>query len=326
MKVIEVAQPGGPEVLRAAERALPEPGPREVLVKVRASGVNRPDLMQREGKYPPPPGTSDIPGLEISGQIVTMGQDARRFQRGDWICALLAGGGYAEYCVAPEGQCLPIPGQLDPIVAGAIPETFFTVWTNAFDRGRLVSGESLLVHGGASGIGTTAIQMAKARGARVFATARSAAQCAACQELGAERAIDSTREDFVAITQQLTNGQGVDVILDMVGGDFFSKNLQALAPEGRLVQIATLAGSDVELSLRQVMQRRLSITGSTLRSRTVEEKGRIAQSLEREIWPLVAKGQIKPIIQAALPWHQAVEAHRTLESGQHVGKIVLVWS
>lgn len=323
MIAIGITKPGGPEVLRPVEMPVPRPGPREVLIRVAAAGVNRPDLMQREGRYPPPPGASDIPGLEVSGTVAACGPGVLRWKEGDLACALVAGGGYAEYCVAPEGQCLPIPSTVDLASAAAMPETFFTVWTNVFERGRLRAGESFLVHGGASGIGTTAIQMAHAFGARVFATAGTDEKCAACETLGAERAINYNAADFVAAVMPLTDGKGVDVILDMVGAPYFSRNVELLALEGRLVQIAVLRGAKAEINLVRLLRQRLTITGSTLRSRSVEEKGAIADAVEKAVWPLVEAGKIRPVIYAAFPLAQAAEAHRLMESGSHIGKIVL---
>jgi putative PIG3 family NAD(P)H quinone oxidoreductase len=292
-------------------------------VRVAAAGVNRPDLMQRQGKYPPPPGVTDIPGLEIAGTVehVTEGS---RWRRGDTVCALVAGGGYAELCAVPEPQCLPIPSGLSPIEAAAVPETFFTVWTNVFDRGRLTRGETALFHGGTSGIGTTAIQLAAARGARVFATAGTDDKCRACEALGADRAFNYRREDFVAAVKDATGGRGVDLVLDIIGGDYFPRNLAALAVDGRLVQIGVQGGSSAPLDLIQVLRRRLTITGSTLRPRTVEEKGEIAAALRAEVWPLVEQGRVRPIIYRTFPLKEAADAHRLLESSEHVGKIVLV--
>jgi NADPH2:quinone reductase len=320
---IAIARPGGPQVLQPVEIPIPSPGPREVLIRVAAAGVNRPDLMQREGKYPPPKGASDIPGLEVSGTVASCGPGAERWREGDEVCALVSGGGYAEYCVAPEVQCLPVPSPVDLISAAAMPETFFTVWTNVFDRGRLQSGESFLVHGGASGIGTTAIQLARAFGARVFATAGNDDKCAACVRLGAERAINYKTEDFSAALMALTDGHGIDVILDMVGAPYFSRNIDLLALEGRLVQIAVLHGAKAEINLVRLLRQRITISGSTLRSRTAEEKGAIAAAIERAVWPLVAEGKIRPVVYATFPLKQAAEAHRLMESGSHIGKIVL---
>ena len=323
MSVVEIAAPGGPEVLRSAQRPTPAPGGDEVLIQVLAAGVNRPDVLQREGHYPPPPGVTDIPGLEVAGLVVSVGERVASFRSGDRVCALVAGGGYAEYCVAPAPQCLPVPRGLDFIQAAGIPETFFTVWTNVFDRGRLAAGESLLVHGGGSGIGTTAIQLARERGARVFATAGSVEKCKACEQLGAQRAIPYHREDFVRVIHQLTDGRGVDVILDMVGGDYFPRNMDALAVAGRLVQIAFLKGARAEINLFQMMQKRVTITGSTLRARSIEEKGAIARAVHRELWPLLESGRVRPVIHATFPLAAAAEAHRLMESGSHIGKIIL---
>jgi putative PIG3 family NAD(P)H quinone oxidoreductase len=323
MIAITIAKPGGPEVLQPIEVALPRPGPREVLIRVAGAGINRPDLMQREGKYPAPPGATDIPGLEVSGTVSACGAAVTRWREGDNVCALLSGGGYAEYCVAPDAQCLPVPKGVDLVTAGGIPETFFTVWMNVFDRGHLRAGESFLVHGGASGIGTTAIQMARAFGARVFATAGTDEKCAACERLGAERAINYKTEDFVAAVTALTGGRGVDVILDMVGAPYFAKNVDLLATEGRLLQIAVLHGAKAEISLVRLLRQRLTITGSVLRARTVEEKGAIAAAVERAVWPLFEEGKIQPVVYATFPLRQAAEAHRLMESGSHVGKILL---
>jgi NADPH2:quinone reductase len=323
MIAIGITKPGGPDVLQPVEMPVPRPGSREVLIRVAAAGVNRPDLMQREGKYPPPPGASEIPGLEVSGTVAACGPDVVRWKEGDQVCALVAGGGYAEFCVAPDVQCLPIPSTVDLTPAAAMPETFFTVWANVFERGRLRAGESFLVHGGASGIGTTAIQMARAFGARVFATAGTDEKCAACEKLGAERAINYNASDFVAAIMPMTNGHGVDVILDMVGAPYFSRNVDLLALEGRLLQIAVLHGAKAEINLVRLLRQRLTITGSTLRSRSVEEKGAIAAAVEKAVWPLVEAGKIRPVIYATFPLAQAAEAHRLMESGSHIGKIVL---
>jgi putative PIG3 family NAD(P)H quinone oxidoreductase len=324
MTAIEIVRPGPPDVLLPATRATPRPSTGEVLVKVVAAGVNRPDVMQRQGKYPPPPGASDIPGLEIAGTIAALGTGVQDWQIGDLVCALVAGGGYAEYCVAPAPQCLPLPRGVDLISAAAMPETFFTVWTNVFERGRLATGETLLVHGGSSGIGTTAIQMAIAFGAKVFTTAGTVAKCAACERLGAARAINYRTEDFVQVVHDLTAGRGVDVVLDMVGGEYVSRNIETLAIEGRLVQIALLGGSKAEITLNRLMQRRLTLTGSTLRPRAVAEKGAIASSLKKIVWPLVEEGRIRPVIHATYPLARAADAHRTMEAGEHIGKLVLL--
>ncbi len=324
MIAIEIREPGEPDVLVPVERPTPAPAANEVLIRVAAAGVNRPDVFQRRGRYAPPPGASDIPGLEVSGVIETLGPDVAGWRAGDAVCALVTGGGYAEYCVAPAPQCLPVPRGMAVVTAGAIPETFFTVWTNVFQRGRLQPGESLLVHGGSSGIGTTAIQLAKSRGARVFATAGSAEKCAACERLGAERAINYRDADFVAAVRELTGGRGVDVILDMVGGDYFARNIDALALEGRLVEIATLQGVKAELNIQTIMGRRLTITGSTLRPRPVADKAAIAAELRQHVWPLLESGAVTPIVHATFPLRQAAEAHRMMESSAHIGKLLLV--
>ena len=323
MRAVEITEPGGPEVLVVGERPVPEAGEGEVLIKVAAAGINRPDVMQRTGMYPPPPGASDIPGLEIAGTVVARGPAASGVQEGDLVCALVAGGGYADYCTAPASLCLPVPEGLSSVQAAAIPETFFTVWTNVFDRGRLASGESLLVHGGSSGIGTTAIQLAKAYGATVYVTAGSDEKCQACTDLGADAAINYKNEDFVARVAELTNERGVDVILDMIGGDYLPRNLKSLAVEGRIVQIALQGGPKVEMNLLPIMLKRLTLTGSTLRPRTVAQKAMIAHSLREKIWPLLESGKVRPIIHATFPLAQASDAHRMMESSQHIGKIVL---
>ena len=323
MTAIEIAEPGGPEVLRPARRPVPKPGLGEVLIEVAAAGVNRPDTMQRQGLYPPPPGASDIPGLEVSGRVVANGPGAHRYEVGAAVCALTHGGGYAEYCVAPETQTLPVPAGLSVVDAAGLPETCFTVWTNAFERARLRAGERLLVHGGSSGIGTTAIQIASALGVRVFATAGSPEKCAACERLGAERAIDYRSEDFVSVVKELTGGEGVDVVLDMVGGSYVQRNLAALRPEGRLAQIAFLESSKCQLDLNSLMRKRLTIVGSTLRPQSVESKARIAASLEEQVWPLVEAGLVRPVIDTRLPLDQAAAAHARMEAGQHIGKILL---
>lgn len=323
MTAIEISTPGGPEALVPATRPVPSPGPGEVLIRVAAAGINRPDIMQRQGKYPPPPGAPDIPGLEVAGTVVTRGAGVESPALGATICALLAGGGYAEYCVAPAPQCLPVPAGLSMIAAAALPETFFTVWTNAYDRGHLAPGETMLVHGGSSGIGTTAIQIATALGSRVVVTAGNAEKCATCLELGAVAAINYREEDFVARVRDVTDGKGVDIILDMVGADYFARNLEALADEGRLVQIALQTGAKTELNLLSVMLRRLILTGSTLRPRSVAEKGAIARTLADRVWPLIAEGRIKPVIFETFPLARAADAHRLMESSRHIGKIVL---
>jgi NADPH:quinone reductase len=323
MRCIEISKPGGPEVLVAAERPAPSPTANEILVKVAAAGVNRPDVLQRMGRYPVPPGFSDLPGLEIAGEVSALGSSARNFKIGDKVCALVSGGGYAEYCVVPQEQALPMPKGLSALEAASLPETCFTVWSNVYDRGHLAPGESLLVQGGSSGIGVTAIQMAAAMGNRVFATAGSDEKCAACVRLGAEKAINYKTQDFLAEIKAATDGKGVNVILDMVGGNYVPKELKCLADDGRLVFIAMLGGSKTELDINEVLRRRLVVTGSTLRPRPVEFKGAIARSLREKIWPLIEAGKIKPVIYKTFPLAQASEAHRLMESSQHIGKIML---
>jgi putative PIG3 family NAD(P)H quinone oxidoreductase len=323
MDCIAIDKPGGPEALIPAKRPVPRPGRGEVLVKVEAAGVNRPDVLQRRGMYAPPPGTTDLPGLEIAGTVAALGEGVQRWKPGDKVCALVAGGGYAQYCVAPEPQCLPIPPGLDMAAAACLPETVMTVWTNVFERGRLKPGETLLVHGGTSGIGTTAIQMAKALGSKVIATAGGAAKAKACRDLGADVAVDYQTQDFAALAKEATGKRGVDVILDMVGGDYFAKNLDCMAVEGRLVYIASLRGAKVELNIGQMMQKRLTITGSTLRPRPVAEKGEIARAVETHIWPQVAARRVKPLIHARFPLAEAAKAHALMETNAHIGKIVL---
>ncbi|MEO8256759.1 MAG: NAD(P)H-quinone oxidoreductase [Acidobacteriota bacterium] len=323
MLVIEIREPGGPEVLVPGERAQPSAGPGEVLIRVAAAGVNRPDVMQRRGLYPPPPGASDIPGLEVAGTIVEIGAGVGRWQAGDRVCALVSGGGYAEYCAAPAPQCLPVPAGMELAAAAAIPETFFTVWTNVFERGRLKAGESALIHGGSSGIGTTAIQLVRAFGGRAFATAGSAEKCAACERLGAEGAVNYRDGDFVAAIRGLTGGRGVDVILDMVGGDYLARNLDLLAVDGRLVQIALIGGAKAQINLGPVLQRRLTITGSTLRTRSIAEKGAIAGALREHVWPLLDTRVVAPVIHQTFPLRDAAAAHRVMETSAHIGKLVL---
>jgi NADPH:quinone reductase len=325
VRCIEIAQPGGPEVLRLAERPDPVPAAGEVLIDVVAAGVNRPDVLQRMGSYPPPPGASDLPGLEVAGRVAAIGAEVATLRPGDVVCALVSGGGYASRCVAPARQCLPVPAGLDLVAAAALPETFFTVWTNVFERGALQRGETALFHGGTSGIGTTAIQLAVARGARVLATAGSDEKCRACVALGAERAINYRTTDFVAAVQEHTAGRGVDLVLDIMGGSYLPRNLSALAFDGRLVQIGLLEGApSATIDLRRILGRRLTLTGSTLRPRSVEEKGRIADALRREVWPLLEAGRVKPLVAATFPLSQAAAAHRLMESSTHIGKIVLV--
>jgi NADPH2:quinone reductase len=322
MRAVEISSPGGPEVLKLRDLPRPAPKPNEIVVRVAAAGVNRPDVLQRMGRYPVPPGASPLPGLEIAGEVADVGSSARLWKSGDKVCALANGGGYAEYCAVPETQALPVPGNLSLVEAASLPETFFTVWSNVYDRGRLAPGESLLVQGGTSGIGVTAIQMAAATGNRVFATAGSDDKVAACKRLGAAEAFNYKTQDFEAEIKKATGGKGVNVILDMVGGDYVPKELRCLADEGRLVFIAFLRGPKTELDIMQVM-RRLTITGSTLRPRTTEFKGAIAASLREKIWPLIEAGRIRPEIYRTFPLEQAAEAHRLMESSAHIGKIVL---
>jgi NADPH2:quinone reductase len=323
MTAIAIRSPGGPEVLVPQRAALPHPGPGEILVKVAAAGVNRPDVMQRQGLYPPPPGVSNIPGLEIAGEIVAAGPEANRFRLGETVTALVAGGGYAEYCAAHESCALPVPSALTLVEAAAIPETFFTVWHNVFELGALKRGETLLVHGGSSGIGTAAIQLAKAFGARVIVTAGSPEKCEACLALGADRAINYRVEDFVAATKAATDGKGAELILDMVGGGYIERNYEAAALEGRIVQIAFQGSSRANVDFRRIMLKRLTHTGSTMRARPVVEKAAIARAIADKVWPLVAAGRVKPLIFRTFPLAQAAAAHALMESGGHIGKIVL---
>lgn len=327
MTVVEITTPGDPGVLRAAQRPVPRPGPGELLIRVAAAGVNRPDILQRLGRYPPPPGVSDVPGLEVAGTVAELGtphEAAAPWKAGDAVCALVAGGGYAQYCAAPVPQCLPIPKGIDAIAAAAIPETYFTVWTNLFERGRLQAGERTLIHGGTGGIGTTAVQLARALGATVFATAGSDEKCAACERLGAQHAINYRTRDFVEAIRELTGGEGVDVVLDIMGGEYLQKNVDCLAMNGRLVQIGLQGGAKAQVNLATVMQRRLTITGSTLRPRTAAEKGAIARQLEAHVWPLLAARTVAPVIHRTFPLTHAADAHRLLESGSVIGKLVLV--
>jgi NADPH:quinone reductase len=323
MKVIEIAAPGGPEQLRLATRPVPVCGPDEVLVRVAAAGVNRPDVMQRQGRYAPPPGASDLPGLEIAGEIVALGPGVSGLAPGDRVLALLPGGGYAEYAAAAAPLCLPVPAGLTMIEAAAVPETYFTVWTNLFERGGCRAGDAVLIHGGTSGIGTTAIQLATAWGAQVYATAGSAHKARACEALGALRGIDYRSEDFVAVIGSVTAGRGVDLILDMVAGSYVARNIEAAAIEGRIVVISLLGGARAEINLATVMAKRLTLTGSTLRPRSVAQKAAIATGLRRYVWPLLASGRAKPVIHASFPLAQASAAHALMESSQHIGKIVL---
>jgi putative PIG3 family NAD(P)H quinone oxidoreductase len=323
MTVIAIRSPGGPDVLVPEQRPTPTPAAGEILVKVAAAGVNRPDVMQRMGLYPPPPGATDIPGLEIAGEVVARGAGVTRWKEGDKVMALVVGGGYAEYCLAHESHALPIPGSLSPVAAAAVPETFFTVWPNVFERGRLSAGETLLVHGGSSGIGTTAIQLAKAFGARVIATAGTAEKCAACRDLGADVAVNYKTEDFVAATKKATDGRGADVILDMVGGSYIERNYEAAAVEGRVVQIAFQDASHADVDFRRLMFKRLTHTGSTLRARAIADKAAIARAVEDKVLPLIAAGRVKPVIDSTFPLREAAAAHARMETSQHIGKIVL---
>jgi putative PIG3 family NAD(P)H quinone oxidoreductase len=324
MTAIEITTPGGPEVLQPISLPTPRPGPGQILVKVAAAGVNRPDLMQRAGAYPPPPGHSPLPGLEIAGEVAALGEGVTRWKLGDKVCALVNGGGYAEYCLAEEPIALPIPASLDMVHAGALPETFFTVWHNVFERGRLAPGEWLLVHGGASGIGTTAIQLAKGLGANVIATAGSAEKCRACLELGADRAVNYRTQDFVAAVREATAGKGADVTLDMVGGDYTERNIVAAAEEGRIVQIAVLGGAEAKINIARLMLKRVTLTGSTLRPRSREAKAGFARALKAKVWPLLASGKVKVVLDSTFALSAAADAHRRLEAGAHVGKLVLV--
>lgn len=321
--VIAITEPGGPDVLKPQEAAMPEPASGQLLVKVEAAGVNRPDVLQRQGMYPPPKGASEIPGLEIAGTVAAVGPDTSRFKVGDPVCALVSGGGYATYCLADEGTTLSVPDSMSMVEAAALPETVFTVWHNIFQRGGLKEGQWLMIHGGSSGIGTTGIQMAKAWGANVIVTAGSPEKCAACEKLGADRAINYKEEDFVSVVKELTNRAGVNVILDMVGGEYIDKDIQCAAEEGVIIQIAFLNGSKVEANLMRLMLKRITLTGSTLRARPLDVKAQIADEISEKIWPLVAKGDIKPVIDKTFPLEEAAAAHARMESSQHIGKIVL---
>jgi putative PIG3 family NAD(P)H quinone oxidoreductase len=323
MRAIEIAAPGGPEVLKPVLRPVPRPSAGEILVRVKAAGVNRPDVMQRNGSYPPPAGITDIPGLEIAGTVAALGESVRGWQPGDALCALVAGGGYAEYCIAPAPQCLPIPRSLTMIEAAAVPETFFTVWDNVFTRGHLKPGEWLLVHGGSSGIGTTAIQLAHAIGAKVIATAGSAEKCAACRRLGADVAVNYREQDFVEAAKNATGGKGVDEVLDIVGGDYVGRNLNALGHRGRLIQIAIQKGTKAEIAVHLILVKQITFTGSTLRARPVAEKGEIAQALRQNVWPLIEAGKVRPMIHATFPLDRAADAHALMDTSAHIGKIVL---
>jgi putative PIG3 family NAD(P)H quinone oxidoreductase len=323
MTVIAIRAPGGPDVLVPEERPMPELGTGEVLIRVAAAGVNRPDVMQRKGQYPPPAGATDIPGLEVAGEVAALGPEATRWKAGDKVMALVVGGGYAEYCPAHESHCLPVPGKLSLVEAAAVPETFFTVWYNMFERGKLKGGETFLVHGGSSGIGTAAIQLAKAAGCRVITTAGSAEKCEACKALGADVAINYKTEDFVAVTKSATGGKGADVILDMVGGDYIERNYEAAAVEGRVVQIAFQGSPKTVVDFRRLMLKRLTHTGSTLRARSVPDKGTIARGVERDVLPLLADGRVKPVIDSTFPLREAAAAQARMEESVHIGKIVL---
>jgi len=326
MTVIGITSPGGPEVLVPEERPVPKPGAGEILVKLEAAGVNRPDVAQRKGHYPPPPGASDIPGLEIAGEVVALGEGVSRWKLGDKVMALVSGGGYAQYCLAHESHALPVPAGLSMTEAAAIPETFFTVWHNVFERGALKAGETLLVHGGTSGIGTVAIQLAKAFGARVIVTAGSDEKCEACRKLGADVAINYKTEDFVAATKAATGGKGAELILDMVGGDYIERNYEAAAVEGRIVQIAFQGSPKATVDFRRIMLKRLHHTGSTLRSRSVADKGAIASAIAEKVVPLIAAGKARPVMDSTYPFTKAAEAHARMESSAHIGKIVLTVS
>jgi NADPH:quinone reductase len=323
MTVVEIAAPGAPEQLKIATRPVPKPGAEEVLVKVAAAGVNRPDVMQRQGRYPPPAGASDLPGLEISGEIVALGSNVSSLSIGDKVTALLPGGGYAGYAIAAAPLCLPVPDGISMVEAAAIPETYFTVWTNLFDRGRCQAGDTVLIHGGTSGIGTTAIQLAAAWGARVFATAGSDVKARACERLGAVRGINYRTEDFVEVLRAATGGNGVDVTLDMVAGSYVARNLEIAALEGRIVVISLLGGARAEVNFGLILTKRLTLTGSTLRSRTVAQKAAVADAVRKNVWPLLAAGRARPVIHATFPLAEASEAHRLMESSNHIGKIVL---
>lgn len=323
MTAVEIAEPGGPDVLRPADLPVPRPGPGDVLIRVAAAGVNRPDVLQRKGAYPPPPGASPLPGLEVAGEIAALGDGVSEWKTGDTVCALLAGGGYAGYAVAPAGQCLPVPDGLSLVEAASLPETFFTVWSNLFDRAALTAGETVLIHGGTSGIGITAIQLAAAFGARVLATAGSAEKCAACLDLGAARAINYREEDFVEIVKAETGGKGADVILDMVGGEYVARNIAAAAEDARIVQIAFLSSPKVTLDLMALMRKRITLSGSTLRPRDAAFKAEIAAKLRAHVWPLFAAGRIRPVIDGTWPLRDAAKAHARMESSAHIGKIVL---
>lgn len=324
MTAIEITEPGGPEVLQPVERPVPVPAPGEILIAVAAAGVNRPDVVQRLGLYPPPPGASDLPGLEVAGEVVALGDGVSQWNEGDSVCALVTGGSYAEYVSAPAVQALPVPSGFDMVTAAGIPETYFTVWTNVFDRGHLADGESILIHGGSSGIGTTAIQLAREFGATAYVTVGDGEKAGFCEQLGAATAINYKEQDFVDEIKSITDGAGVDVILDMVGGDYLPRNIRLLRPDGRLLQIALIAGTKGELDLGRVMTRRLTVTGSTLRARSAAFKGAIADSLRERVWPLFEAGKISPIVHQTFPLKEASRAHALMESSTHIGKIILI--
>lgn len=324
MTAIEIAESGGPEVLRPVERPVPVPEAGEILIAVAAAGINRPDVVQRLGLYPPPPGASDIPGLEVAGTVAALGEGVTRWKEGDSVCALITGGGYAEYASAPAPQVLPVPDGFEMIQAAGIPETFFTVWTNVFDRGHLTAGESILIHGGSSGIGTTAIQLAREFGATAYVTVGNSEKAAFCEKLGAAKAINYREQDFVDEIKSLTDGAGVDVVLDMIGGDYLPRNIRVLRPGGRILQIALMGGAKGELDLGRVMTRRLTVTGSTLRPRSVDTKGAIADALRERVWPLFEAGKIGPVIHQTFPLNEASKAHQLMETSSHIGKIILI--
>lgn len=324
MRAVEITKPGGPEVLAITDRPVPSPAAGEILIEIHAAGINRPDVFQRMGRYDPPPGASDIPGLEVAGIVTALGPEVTGLTVGDRVCALVAGGGYAEFCTAPAVQCLPVPDGLSLVEAAALPETFFTVWSNVFDRGRLGEGETILIHGGSSGIGTTAIQLAKSIGARVFTTAGSSEKCEACTRLGADRAINYREEDFAAVVQEETGGRGVDLVLDMVGGDYIPRSIACLATNGRHVSIALLKGSKSEIDFNAIMRKRLTLTGSTLRPRPIADKAAIATKLREHVWPKITQGSIRPLVHDTFPLADASKAHSLMESSAHIGKIVLV--
>lgn len=323
MKAIEITEPGGPDVLKLVERNIPTPEASEVLIRIEAAGVNRPDIAQRQGHYPPPPGAVDILGLEVAGTVIALGKDVTEWKIGDEICALVTGGGYAEYVATPSSLCLPLPKDLTMTEGAAIPETFFTVWTNVFDRGQLKAGETFLVHGGSSGIGTTAIQLATNFGARVFATAGSQEKCHACEDLGAERAVNYKTEDFLEIFKDITDENGIDVILDMVAGDYVPLDIELAAADGRIILISVLGGISGEIDFLKLIIKRLVLTGSTLRPRSITDKSEIARSLKEKVWPFIESGKVKPQIYKTFPLSDVIKAHKMMESGQHIGKIVL---